>query len=439
MSDNTQPTPDDLLAFARKFAPGTVLLDRYEVDAVVGHGAMGLVYRARQVTDGQTVAIKVEHCDPDLLFEGRFEREATLMARVHHPNVASLLDFGRLPDGGGVLVLEYIDGETLAEVLHRYEGALPWREAVGVVLGVLDGLSAVHAAKILHRDIKPSNVMLARNEHRVKLVDFGVARRLVGDRDVRAITAAGEVLGTLNYMSPEHLLGHPIDERSDSYSVGVMLYEALTGRLPFSRQAMKATMEKTTGQPPLPMRLPDGRPRWPERLEKIALSALAFSASERPSSAAEFASALREVLDEPKTEERAALRSSGPGLIPFDSPTTPSRPTAKEKSKRVVVVATRLPAGTLADDVERAWISETLQGYARPVELGDDTIGIVLNEGGTGESASIAAALVAALSTRYGKLNVVQERVVVREGWSIDVFSLVSVSATLLEKLDAQR
>ncbi|MBL8680741.1 MAG: serine/threonine protein kinase [Myxococcales bacterium] len=438
MTESSQPDPSDLLAFARQFAKGTLLLDRYEVDAVVGHGAMGLVYRARQVTDGQTVAIKVEHLDPDQAFEGRFEREATLMARVHHPNVASLLDFGRLPDGGGVLVIEYIDGETMAQVLRRCGGSLLWREAVGMVLGVLDGLNAVHAAKILHRDIKPSNVMLERAGPRVKLVDFGVARKIAGERDGMPITAAGEVLGTLHYMAPEQLLGHPIDERADIYAVGVILYEALAGRLPFSTQSLKGTMEKTTGQPPKPIVPPEGRPRWPKSLERVIDKALAFSTTQRFASAAEFSTALRATLDESTTDERGALRASGTNLVELEPPTKPTL-AAKEQLRRVVVIATRLPEGTLSNDAERAWIGETLQGYARPVELGPDTIGIVLNEGGTGESASIAAALVAALSARYGRLNVVQERVQVRAGWSIDVFSLVSVSTTLLAKLDGQR
>lgn len=439
MTEPSQPDPNELLAFARQFARGTILLDRYEVDAVVGHGAMGLVYRARQVTDGQTVAIKVEHLDPDQQFEGRFEREATLMARVHHPNVAALLDFGRLPDGGGVLVIEYIDGETMAQVLRRYGGSLVWREAIGMVLGVLDGLGAVHAAKILHRDIKPSNVMLDRAGPRVKLVDFGVARKFAGEREGKPITAAGEVLGTLHYMAPEQLLGHPIDERADIYAVGVILYEALTGRLPFSTQSMKGTMEKTTGQPPKPLAAPEGRSKWPPSVDRVVEKALSFSAAQRYGSAVEFSAALRATLDETTTDERASLRASGTNLVELEPPTKPGQPAPKEQLRRVVVIATRLPVGTLSNDHERAWISDTLQGYARPVELGQDTIGIVLNEGGTGESASIAAALVAALSARYGKLNVVQERVQVRAGWSIDVFSLVSVSTTLLAKLDQQR
>jgi serine/threonine protein kinase len=420
-------------AFARSFDAGTILLDRYQIEAVIGQGAMGLVYRAQHVQTGTTVAVKVEHRDPDQLFFGRFEREASLMARVHHPNVASLLDFGRLPDGGGVLVLEYVDGESLDRMLQRCGGSLPWQEATTVALGMIEGLQAVHAAGVLHRDVKPSNVMLERTEPaRVKLVDFGVARKFAGTSEDLHLTAAGEVLGTLNYMSPEQMLGQRIDARSDQYAIGVVLYEMLTGRLPFDERTMKGTVDKSSGQPPRTMVVPNDREPWPDHVEHAVHRALSFMPDERFDAVEEFAELLQRALAEVMGPGEPRHKS-GTNLVPLEGPTRSMR--VKEQHRRVAVIATRLPPGTLQNELERAWISDVLQGYARPVELGEDTIGIVLNEGGTGSSANIAAALVAALSARYGKLNVVQERVAVRDGWAIDVFSLVSVSTSLLEKL----
>lgn len=421
-------------SFARSFAKGTILLDRYEIETVVGQGAMGLVYRARHIQTGAIVAVKVEHRDPDQLFAGRFEREASLLARVHHPNVASLLDFGRLPDGGGVLVLEYVDGDSLDQVVARCGGSLPWREAVLAALGVLEGLQAVHSAGVLHRDIKPSNVMLERTSPpRVKLVDFGVARKTVSSPDDMRLTGAGEVLGTLNYMSPEQMLGQRIDVRSDQYAVGVILYELLTGRLPYDDKSMKGTVEKSSGQPPRAMVVPIGREPWPDHVEHAVHRALSFMPDDRFEHIDDFAELLNRALLEADSNKEGRHKS-GTNLLSPQSPTRKMR-AKKESVRRVVVIATKLPVGTLENDVERGWISEVLQGYARPVELGEDTIGIVLNEGGTGSSANIAAALTAALSARYGKLNVVQERVTVRDGWAIDLFSLVSVSTSLLEKL----
>lgn len=420
-------------SFARSFAKGSILLDRYEIDSVLGQGAMGLVYRARHIQTGAVVAVKVEHRDPDQLFAGRFEREASLLARVHHPNVASLLDFGRLPDGGGVLVLECVDGDSLDQVMARCGGSLPWRDAVLVALGVIEGLHAVHAAGVLHRDIKPSNVMLERTTPpQVKLVDFGVARKFASAPEDMHLTGAGEVLGTLNYMSPEQMLGQRIDVRSDQYAVGVILYELLTGRLPFDEKSMKGTVDKSSGHPPRAMVVPHQREAWPDHVEHAVHRALSFMPDDRFEHIDDFAELLHRALLETGANEEGRHKS-GTNLVSLENPTRKSR--KKEFSRRVVVIATKLPAGTLENDIERGWISEVLQGYARPVELGEDTIGIVLNEGGTGSSANVAAALTAALSARYGKLNVVQERVNVRDGWAIDVFSLVSVSTSLLEKL----
>lgn len=424
----------DVPSFARSFDAGTIVLDRYEIEQVIGQGAMGLVYRGRHSQTGALVAVKVEHRDPDQLFAGRFEREARLLARVHHPNVASLLDFGRLSDGGGVLVLEYVHGESLDRVLARCGGALAWRDAVSIALGMLEGLAAVHLAGILHRDIKPSNVMLERDDPpRVKLVDFGVARKFAGEPDLMHLTGAGEVLGTLNYMSPEQMMGHAIDVRSDLYAVGVVLYELLTGRLPFDHKTMKGTVDKSSGQPPNAMSVPDQHEAWPEDLQSTVMRALCFSPEGRFDNTRSFATALQRALALGADPEEPRHKS-GTNLVPLEQPTTLLRP-RREPQRRVVVIATKLPPGTLDNERERAWISEVLNGYARPVELGEDTIGIVLNEGGTGSSANIAAALTGALSARYGKLNVVQERVSVRDGWSIDVSSLLSISMSLISKL----
>jgi serine/threonine protein kinase len=223
---------------------GTVLSGRYRLESKLGSGGMSTVYLARDETLERWVAAKVLHREisdqPDQL--ERFRREARAVAQVSHPNVVAVIDAG--DDGGRpYIVFEYVDGETLkARIDHARR--LPLDEAAAYAIEVGRGLGAAHQRRLVHRDVKPQNVLID-SEGRAKVTDFGIARELESD----GLTKTGRVLGTTDYVSPEQAMGQPVDARSDIYSLGVLLYEMLTGKVPFSADnlvgvAMKHVNEK---------------------------------------------------------------------------------------------------------------------------------------------------------------------------------------------------
>ena len=205
-----------------------MLSGRYRLESKLGSGGMSTVYLARDVTLERWVAAKVLHREisdqPDQI--ERFRREARSVAQVSHPNVVAVIDAGE--DGGRpYIVFEYCDGETLRERIDR-SGRLPYDEAAAYAIEVGRGLGAAHARRLVHRDVKPQNVLID-SEGRAKVTDFGIARELEQD----GLTATGRVLGTTDYVSPEQAMGKEVDARSDIYSLGVLLYEMLTGDVPF--------------------------------------------------------------------------------------------------------------------------------------------------------------------------------------------------------------
>ena len=211
--------------------------DKYRLKRLVGRGGMGAVYEAEDLRLDRTVAVKImlrgAFGDPAALH--RFEREARASARLHHPNIVSVFDVGRVSDRGAYLVMEYVRGETMRAALNRM-GTLPPAIAARWFDQICSAIHEAHHHGIIHRDLKPENVLIVSSDGEqavVKLVDFGVAKlRPLDTKETPSVTM-GEVLGTLGYMSPEQLLGEPVDERTDIFAIGVMAVEALVGRRPF--------------------------------------------------------------------------------------------------------------------------------------------------------------------------------------------------------------
>jgi serine/threonine-protein kinase len=233
---------------------GTVLSGRYKLEAKLGSGGMSTVYLARDTTLDRPVAVKVLHREMSEQEDQlqRFRQEARAVAKLSHPNVVAVIDAGE--DGGHpYIVFEYVEGETLKQKINRV-GALDAQEALAYAIEIGRGLTVAHGRKMVHRDIKPQNVLID-SEGRAKLTDFGISRQLEQD----GMTATGRVLGTTDYVAPEQAMGHPVDQRSDIYSLGIVLYEMLAGQVPFSADSQVGVAMKHVNE-----ELPDVQQRRPE-------------------------------------------------------------------------------------------------------------------------------------------------------------------------------
>jgi eukaryotic-like serine/threonine-protein kinase len=268
---------------------GTLIGARFRLDEKVGAGGMSSVYRAFDPTLERWVAIKLMHrdisTDPDQL--ERFRREARAVASLNHPHVVTVIDAGE-DEGNPYIVFEYVEGETLKDRIRRL-GMLPVPEAVAYAIEIGRALSAAHAARLVHRDVKPQNVLVDM-EGRGKVTDFGIARSL----EAQGLTAAGRVLGTTDYVSPEQALGHEVTEQSDIYSLGIVLYEMLTGEVPFQADTQVAVAMKHVREP-----LPDVQRRRPEvsaALAAVVDRATAKETARRYATVPEMLHDLEEVL-----------------------------------------------------------------------------------------------------------------------------------------------
>ena len=266
---------------------GRVIADRYLVLARLGEGGMGRVYLCEHVKMNRQCAIKV--MSPTLVNDAeslqRFAREASNAARILHPNVAAVFDYGE-SDKIIYLVMEYVDGESLSTILAR-EGALEPRRAIDLARQIADGLHAAHELGIVHRDLKPDNVIVAHSrsgKEIPKVVDFGIAKALT-EAPQDALTRSGLVIGTPEYMSPEQLLGDPVDARADIYSLGCILYQMLTGAPAFSADTREQMIRRRLHEAPPHLR--EVLPELPSRLDTLIVHMLARSPGDRLASAAE--------------------------------------------------------------------------------------------------------------------------------------------------------
>ena len=396
---------------------GEVLLDRYELEELVGSGGMSSVYRAHDRLLDRTVALKVlhEHHLHDPEYVERFRREARSAAVLSHPNIVTVIDRGE-QGGRQFIVFEYVGGENL-KLLIEQRKPLPVATALELAIQIARGLSFAHRSGLVHRDVKPQNVLL-NGDGQAKVTDFGIARSL----DVqRGMTETGTVLGTSDYIAPEQAQGKQVDEQTDVYSLGVVLYELLTGEVPFAGENFVAVAMQHINDPVPSVR--DKRPDVPPRVDAAAQRAMAKDPRDRFPTMADFGRELEacagdtepgtQIIVPPKPARRRrsgawpvvlvlvgliAVGAVGAYLIFRGSPGT----TAGSGGSAVTLRATTAydPFGTgtpgennaqagLATDGDETtyWPTETYR--ASFAELGKRGVGLVLRATGSGKPPSI--------------------------------------------------
>ncbi len=366
--DGSQFCPRDGARLERSDAGvgiGAVLAGQFEVEEEIGAGAMGTVFRARQRGMDRHVAVKVLR--PGLMLQAdavsRFRREARAIARLSHPHIVTLFLVGGTDDGVPYLVMEYVAGEPLSVLLAR-EGRLPPARALRIVRQIASALAEAHAEGVVHRDLKPANVLLARRRTAgdfVKLVDFGIAKvaREPGAGEPSHLTREGTIVGTPAYLSPEQVSGASVDHRADLYSLGVILYELLTGRVPFEGSGMMVVLAHLKEVPPSPRALV---PELPPEVDALVLRALEKSAAARFQTADELAAAVDAALGHAAEQVAPFVAAPASHPVPWSLPTGELAPFASSafgnsslewraptgRRTALAVLATILAVGSIA-------------------------------------------------------------------------------------------
>ena len=328
---------------------GSVIADRYHIIKKLGEGGMGQVFLAEHVKMGRPSAIKI--MTPGMMQDAdaisRFNREAANASRITHPNVAAIYDFGETSDGLIYLAMEYVEGESLTNLL-AHSGTLAPARAASVIRQTASALDAAHERGIVHRDLKPDNIMIARNRDGtdlVKVVDFGIAKAAGGAG--QKVTKTGLVVGTPEYMSPEQLAGDAVDARSDTYALALVAFHVLTGTLPFAGGSAQETMIRRLTDKPRTLSEVHPGAAWPPALEDVIGRALERDASHRPATASEFASGFSRAVEgmEDRSEGATKVLSAVPatridgGSSAIGHRPSATRVTATKPKKRGLIYA----------------------------------------------------------------------------------------------------
>ncbi len=335
---------DDARDRARAFI-GTVVSGRYRIVDLIATGGMGAVYLGEHVHMHKRIAVKILHPEVDDQPEivARFEREAVVGAHVRHPNVASATDFGKLDDGAYFLVLDYIEGRNLGEVIR--DGPMPAARVVRIAKQIAGGLAAAHELGIVHRDVKPRNIML--DAHMVpKLIDFGFAKMSADKlpltasrgegRPASRLTGVGVILGTINYLAPESAHGmDAVDERADLYALGVIMYEMLAGKHPFASKDPIEVFNHHRMTPPPPFAVYAPGVTVPPELDVIVRKLLEKDPYDRYQTAKELVDALEALPFGHESEEKP--KSIKPP--PLMAPSSVAPPSAAKESEQAAISA----------------------------------------------------------------------------------------------------
>ncbi|MDC0707263.1 serine/threonine-protein kinase [Stigmatella sp. ncwal1] len=305
--------PDHLCSGASLALLGQVLDGRYKIESVLGHGGMGMVFRATQTSVQRPVAVKTLNSALAVAptFFERFRREAEVASRLRHPNVITIFDFGRTSDGTCYYVMELLGGESLKEIVKR-DGPMPLRRAVNLLEQSARGLAHAHAENCVHRDLKPHNIMVQQLDGKdfVKVLDFGLVKAMEQDEEEQ-LTSTGQVLGTPQYMPPEQAGGELVDARSDLYALTGVFFYCLTGTSPYGantvRKALTAALTQTV---PAVNSKRQGAP-VPPSIDAFMQKGLAREKEDRFQSAEEFIEEMLEAVEDLSPEEMDALPSGG--------------------------------------------------------------------------------------------------------------------------------
>ena len=317
---------------------GTVLDGRYRLDQLIGEGGMGDVYRATHVHIDTEFAVKL--LKPEFVANQtaikRFQLEAKAAGRIHHPNAVKVTDFGVTPERIVYLVMELVQGHSLRSLM-RNEKKLDYIRAVRIVLQICGALEAAHRGGVIHRDLKPDNILIEKvhDTERVKVLDFGIAKLKETKTDA-FLTQAGTIIGTPQYMSPEQCQGNPLDPASDIYSIGILLYEMLSGSVPFDGESVLQVVYDQLHAPPRQLR--ELSPDLPEPLAQVVMRALEKEPADRQSSATQLSDELKQAVE--MAGEGGSLPATNPLVFrPIDStsirrPSIESSPTAEDRQNQ---------------------------------------------------------------------------------------------------------